>query len=64
MLGQQSTAEFQGLHMDPLLVGAVNAEKQGPGIKRKAGMIVNTGNKLGRDELKRRIQENREKYIC
>ena len=62
MLGQQSTAEFQGLHIDPLVIGRLNCLKQGPEIKRKSGMIVNTGGKPTREELKRKIQENKEKY--
>jgi hypothetical protein len=63
MLGQQSTAEFQGLHIDPLVIGRLNSLKQGPEIKRKSGMIVNTGGKPTREELKRKIQENKEKYV-
>ncbi|RKP10237.1 hypothetical protein THASP1DRAFT_27965 [Thamnocephalis sphaerospora] len=62
LLGQQSTAEFAGLHLDPMIIGAINAEKQGPGIKRKNNCIVNTGNKPSREEIKRRIQQNRELY--
>ncbi|KAJ1928998.1 hypothetical protein IWQ60_001541 [Tieghemiomyces parasiticus] len=43
MLGQQSTAEFAGLHIDPFVIGELNSKKQGPGIKRKNNCIVNTG---------------------
>ena len=36
--------EFQGLHIDPTVIGQINAQKQGDGIKRKSGgFIVNTG---------------------
>ncbi|KAI8913394.1 hypothetical protein EDD86DRAFT_179979, partial [Gorgonomyces haynaldii] len=59
MLGQQSTAEFQGLHIDPLVIGRMNALKQGPEIKRKGGFIVNTGSKMTKEEIKRRINENK-----
>ena len=62
LLGQQSTAEFQGLHIDPLVIGNMNALKQGPEIKRKNGFIVNTGDKITKEDLKRKIQENKEKY--
>ncbi|RKP23929.1 hypothetical protein SYNPS1DRAFT_17890 [Syncephalis pseudoplumigaleata] len=62
LLGQQSTAEFAGLHLDPMVIGAINATKQGPEIKRKNNCIVNTGNKLSREEIKRRIQQNKELY--
>nr|KAJ3422518.1 hypothetical protein HK105_007735 [Polyrhizophydium stewartii] len=60
-LGQQSTAEFQGLHIDPAVIGEINAKKQGSHIKRKNGFIVNTGGKMSKDELKRRILENKQK---
>ncbi|KAI9031280.1 hypothetical protein DFJ74DRAFT_655214 [Hyaloraphidium curvatum] len=62
MLGQQSVAEFQGLHIDPLVIGRINAAKQGPEITRKNGFIVNTGAKLSREEVRRRMKENKEKH--
>eukprot|EP00842_Homolaphlyctis_polyrhiza_P001517 jgi/Hompol1/2366/HPOL_002920-RA len=62
LLGQQSTAEFQGLHIDPAMVGAINALRKGPNIKRKNGFIVNTGSKMSKDTLKQRILENKERY--
>ncbi|KAG2213522.1 hypothetical protein INT47_009196 [Mucor saturninus] len=62
LLGQQSTAEFASLHIDPKVVGAKNALIQGPGIRRKNNCIVNTGNKLSREELKNRVMANREAY--
>ncbi|RKO94540.1 hypothetical protein BDK51DRAFT_28602, partial [Blyttiomyces helicus] len=62
LLGQQSTAEFQGLHIDPLEVGRTNALKQGDDVKRKNGFIVNSGGKLTREERMRKTQEHREKY--
>ncbi|OUM61143.1 hypothetical protein PIROE2DRAFT_12941, partial [Piromyces sp. E2] len=43
MLGQQSTAEFQNLHIDPYEIGKINSQKQGPNIRRKNGFIINTG---------------------
>lgn len=58
MLGQQSTAgasggniksnsslEFAGLHIDPLVIGEKNSKLQGPDIKRKNNFIVNTHGK-------------------
>ncbi|KAI8321589.1 hypothetical protein GQ54DRAFT_311663 [Martensiomyces pterosporus] len=62
MLGQQSTAEFNGLHIDALEVGHLNSQKQGPEIKRKNNCIVNTGGKLSRDEVERRRVSHREKF--
>ncbi|CEP18046.1 hypothetical protein [Parasitella parasitica] len=62
LLGQQSTAEFAGLHIDPKVIGEKNAKIQGPGIKRKNNCIVNTGNKLTREELRVKIQNNKEHY--
>ena len=43
LLGQQSTAEFQGLHIDPQVIGEENIKRVGDDIKRKNGCIVNTG---------------------
>ena len=57
MLGQQSTAEFQGLHIDVLEVGRNNSRKEG--VKRKNGFIVNTGRKKDREELRRLWEHNK-----
>ncbi|KAJ2157501.1 hypothetical protein GGF46_004473 [Coemansia sp. RSA 552] len=62
MLGQQSTAEFNGLHIDALQIGEINSRRQGPEIKRKNNCIVNTGGKLSREEVERRRTAHREKY--
>ncbi|CAG8444899.1 5141_t:CDS:2 [Funneliformis mosseae] len=62
MLGQQSTAEFAGLHIDPLVIGEKNSKIQGLNIKRKNNCIVNTGNRPSREEIKRRIQKNKELF--
>eukprot|EP00126_Sphaerothecum_destruens_P002369 Sdes_comp15811_c0_seq1m4883 len=62
LLGQQSTAEFMGLHIDPLKVKEANDKLQGPDIKRKNGCIINTGNALSAIERKRLVAENKEKY--
>ncbi|KAI8814675.1 hypothetical protein BJ742DRAFT_783922 [Cladochytrium replicatum] len=62
LLGQQSTAEFQGLHIDPYEVGEINSKKQGIDIIRKSGFIVNSGAKMSSDELNRRKQENKERF--
>ncbi|KAF9316015.1 hypothetical protein BG003_002427 [Podila horticola] len=62
MLGQQSTAEFAGLHIDPRVIGQKNSLVQGDHIRRKNGCIVNTGAKLSREEIRRRVAENKELY--
>ncbi|CDH60337.1 protein [Lichtheimia corymbifera JMRC:FSU:9682] len=62
LLGQQSTAEFAGLHIDPKVIGEKNSKIQGPHIKRKNNCIVNTGGKLSREELRERMQRNKEMY--
>ncbi|KAG1142223.1 hypothetical protein G6F37_006660 [Rhizopus arrhizus] len=62
LLGQQSTAEFAGLHIDPKVIGAKNSKIQGPHIRRKNNCIVNTGGKLSREELKKRVASNKEEY--
>ncbi|KAJ1897301.1 hypothetical protein LPJ66_003453 [Kickxella alabastrina] len=62
MLGQQSTAEFNGLHIDAFEVGELNSKKQGADIKRKNNSIVNTGGKLTRDEVEKRRNVHREAF--
>ncbi|KAG0051609.1 hypothetical protein BGZ83_003529 [Gryganskiella cystojenkinii] len=62
MLGQQSTAEFAGLHIDPRIIGQKNSLIQGDHIRRKNGCIVNTGAKISREEIRRRVTENKELY--
>ncbi|KJE91139.1 hypothetical protein CAOG_02319 [Capsaspora owczarzaki ATCC 30864] len=60
ILGQQSTAEFAGLHMDPTVIGLENARILN--ATRRHGVIINTGAKPSRDEILRRIEINRQKY--
>ncbi|KAI8842998.1 hypothetical protein BC829DRAFT_298782 [Chytridium lagenaria] len=48
LLGQQSTAEFAGLHIDPNHVGEQNQRKEG--VTRKNGFIVNMGDDKRRVE--------------
>ncbi|KAJ2319880.1 hypothetical protein IWW52_001708 [Coemansia sp. RSA 2704] len=62
MLGQQSTAEFNGLHIDALQIGELNSKRQGPEIRRKNNCIVNTGGKLTREEVESRRLAHREKF--
>ncbi|KAI8065675.1 hypothetical protein BC940DRAFT_241116 [Gongronella butleri] len=62
LLGQQSTAEFAGLHIDPKVVGEKNSKIQGPHVKRKNNTIVNTGTKLSREALRERVAKNKIKY--
>lgn len=59
LLGQQSTAEYADLHIDVLQVGADNAKRD---AIRKAGIIVNMGRPLSREEIKIKIEENRSIY--
>ena len=56
MIGQQSTKEFQGLHVDPQKVFAVNKEKDG--LARKNGCIINTGENPTREKVKVKREEN------
>ncbi|KAG0172644.1 hypothetical protein DFQ28_003103 [Apophysomyces sp. BC1034] len=62
LLGQQSTAEFASLHIDPKVIGERNSKIQGAHIKRKNNCIVNTGGKLSREELRQRVLKNKEMY--
>jgi len=62
MLGQQSTAEFADLHIDVLQVGLFNSTLQSPLVTRKGGIIINTGDRLKTDEIRKKVEENRIKY--
>jgi hypothetical protein len=52
--------EFASLHIDPKMIGAKNSLIQGDHIRRKNNCIVNTGGKLSREELKKRVLANKE----
>ena len=56
MLGQQSLAEFLGLHLDIDAIAAKN--KRNKTATRKMGMIVNTGDKLTAELRKSRQAAN------
>lgn len=60
LLGQQSSAEFAGLHIDVLQVGAHNA--QIIDAHRKSGIIVHTGKKRTKAEIAAKIAENKQRF--
>eukprot|EP00127_Corallochytrium_limacisporum_P000756 Clim_evm42s25 gene=Clim_evmTU42s25 len=62
MLGQQSTAEFMGISMDPTVIGKRNNDVDGPDVRRKNGMIVNTGRYLAPELMKKKREQNRTEY--
>ena len=62
LLGQQATATFTGLYIDPHKVFVDNAAKQGSEYVRKAGVLINTGGKLTKDQVARLRASNVEKY--
>ena len=62
LLGQQSLAEFMGLHVDTRKVFADNQLKQGPEIQRKNNFIINTGDNMTAEEREVRIKTNKKKY--
>mmetsp|Transcript_22226 Transcript_22226/g.41685 ORF Transcript_22226/g.41685 Transcript_22226/m.41685 type:complete len:294 (+) Transcript_22226:211-1092(+) len=59
LIGQQSTSEFTGLHIDPSLVFAANATKTG---MRKNGCLINTNDNPTREAINRKRKHNKEKY--
>mmetsp|Transcript_1448 Transcript_1448/g.2113 ORF Transcript_1448/g.2113 Transcript_1448/m.2113 type:complete len:193 (+) Transcript_1448:121-699(+) len=59
MIGQQSTGEFMKCHIDPADIFAYNKKRRG---KRKNGCLVNTGDNPTKEEVRRKRQENKEKY--
>ena len=59
MLGQQSSAEFAGLHIDVMQIGELNRNKEG---LRKCGVLIHTGAKLTRQEILDKIGINKQLY--
>ncbi|EEH59001.1 uncharacterized protein MICPUCDRAFT_38841 [Micromonas pusilla CCMP1545] len=62
LLGQQSLAEYTGMHLDVDRVRADNNAKQGPEIYRKNSLITNTGGKLSKEARDVLRAANQEKY--
>lgn len=62
LLGQQSTSEFMNLHIDPDKVRLVNSKKQGLQYKRKNNSLVNSGNKMKKEEKIKLREMNMKQY--
>lgn len=62
LLGQQSLAEFMGLHVHLDRVFNDNLKKVGPEVIRKNNFIINTGDNQTANERDARIKLNRQKY--
>jgi len=62
LLGQQSLAEFMGLHLDLEKIWLSNSQKQGPGVMRKYGCIINTEDNMKKEVLKRLKEKNKKRY--
>jgi len=62
LLGQQSLAEFMGLHVDLLKIFEDNAQKNGPGILRKNKYIINTGDNLTAVDRAKKMKQNKISY--
>ncbi|KAJ3055709.1 hypothetical protein HDU99_007511, partial [Rhizoclosmatium hyalinum] len=60
VLGQQSISEFTGLHVDIRAIGIIN--KSRTDVVRKNRLITNAGGKLTREELVKKLKQNKEKY--
>ncbi|OIR57846.1 MAG: uncharacterized protein A8A55_1376 [Amphiamblys sp. WSBS2006] len=60
LMGQQSLAEFVGLHVDVTRVGKDNAKLKN--VLRKGKKIINTSKRLKGDALKEKREENEDKY--
>ena len=55
LLGQQSLAEFMGLHVHLDKIFRDNIKKQGPEIQRKNNFIINTGDNMTSAEREEKI---------
>uniref|UniRef100_A0A7S2SJH1 Myb-like domain-containing protein n=1 Tax=Mucochytrium quahogii TaxID=96639 RepID=A0A7S2SJH1_9STRA len=59
MIGQQSTSEFTGLHIDPCKVFAENKDKEG---RRKNNVLINMEDNPTKEEVARKRKANKELY--
>lgn len=65
LLGQQSLAEFMGLHLDLERIYARNQERQKAKdgqFQVKGGLLVNTGDNYTKKEVQRKKEENIKKF--
>ncbi|CDW87157.1 glycoside hydrolase family 16 [Stylonychia lemnae] len=62
LVGQQSLAEFMGLHLDLEQIFIKNLEKQGPGIFRKNGCIINTGDNMTKQSIAKMRKKNSKQF--
>eukprot|EP00924_Labyrinthula_sp_SR-Ha-C_P004791 snap_masked-scaffold_1-processed-gene-12.19-mRNA-1 protein AED:0.19 eAED:0.21 QI:0/-1/0/1/-1/1/1/0/349 len=58
MLGQQSTAEFFGLHIDPEIIWQKNIKIKG--LRKNGGCLVNMGNNPTKEETNLKREKNKE----
>lgn len=61
-MGQQSLAEFMGLHLDLEAIWHRNQAKQGPGVLRKYGCLINTGDGLTQQQAKKMREKNKREF--
>lgn len=62
LVGQQSLAEFMGLHIDLEQIWLKNQAKEGPGVLRKYGCIINTGDTLNAAQVKKLREKNKREF--
>jgi len=62
LVGQQSLAEFMGLHLDLRAIFSKNQQKEGAGIVRKNGMIIHQGDTLTQVQIKRKKEVIKKAY--
>ena len=62
LLGQQSIAEFMGLHVNLDQVFIENMKKTGPEVHRKNNFIINMGDTMTKAAREQKIAENKARY--
>ena len=60
MIGQQSLAEFMGLHVDIDAILLDNRAKQN--VCRKGGLVINDGDNPTKKEINLKRERNKQKY--
>ena len=62
LVGQQSLAEFMGLHLNLEKLWEWNNAKQGPNFIRKAGLLINMGDNPTKAQVYKKREANKKKF--
>ena len=62
LVGQQSLAEFMGLHLNLEKLWEFNNAKRGPNHIRKAGLLINMGDNPTKAQVYKKREANKKRF--